>query len=173
MAWIILCTGIVVTVYTLVGGIEAVIWTDVIQSVVLTVGALIVVALLVATRRAGSADCSRRSGGGEVLARQLLARLHDLHLLGRSGLRPVHQLTNFGIDQSYVQRYHAANSDRAASRSVWLAAGLYLPVSAVFFFIGTGLFVVLQGQPEAAGLAADQAFRTTSRPGCHPARRGC
>ena len=41
---------------------------------------------------------------------------------------------------------------------MWLAAGLYLPVSAVFFFIGTGLFVVFQGQPEVAGVAADQAF---------------
>ena len=38
---IILITGVLVTVYTMLGGIEAVIWTDVIQSVVLTAGILV------------------------------------------------------------------------------------------------------------------------------------
>ncbi|MEZ5301525.1 MAG: hypothetical protein R3F11_12880 [Verrucomicrobiales bacterium] len=37
-------------------------------------------------------------------------------------------LQNFGIDQSYVQRYATARSDRDAARSVWLGALLYLPV---------------------------------------------
>jgi SSS family solute:Na+ symporter len=49
-------------------------------------------------------------------------------------------LQNFGIDQSYVQRYLTARSDRDAGRSVWLGALLYVPISAVLFFIGTGLF---------------------------------
>ena len=92
VAWIILCTGVVVTVYTLVGGIEAVIWTDVIQSVVLTVGALIVVGLLIADAPGGFGDCSTRAGSGEVLPRQFFLRVHDLDVLGRPRLRPVHQL---------------------------------------------------------------------------------
>ncbi len=159
VAWIIVVTGLVVTLYTLLGGIEAVIWTDVIQSLVLTVGAVLVVGLLIV-------DAPGQFGGLVETAREA-----DKFSLGSFGLDLTTQtfwvvliyglfinLNNFGIDQSYVQRYHAAKSDRAASRSVWLAAGLYLPVSAVFFFIGTGLFVVLQGEPEAAGLAADEAF---------------
>ena len=43
---IILVTGVVVTLYTLLGGIEAVIWTDVAQSFILIAGALVTVALL-------------------------------------------------------------------------------------------------------------------------------
>jgi SSS family solute:Na+ symporter len=57
-------------------------------------------------------------------------------------------LQNFGIDQSYVQRYQTAKTDQAAARSVWLGAMLYLPISAVFFFIGTGLFAFYTARPE-------------------------
>jgi SSS family solute:Na+ symporter len=49
-------------------------------------------------------------------------------------------LKNFGIDQSYVQRYHTARDDRAAGRSVWMAALLYTPISLLFLFIGSCLF---------------------------------
>ncbi len=53
-------------------------------------------------------------------------------------------LQNFGIDQSYVQRYIASSSDREARRSLWLGGLLYVPVSALFFFIGTTLFAYYQ-----------------------------
>ena len=43
---IIIVSGIAVTLYTLLGGIEAVIWTDAIQSIILTLGAIFVVVLI-------------------------------------------------------------------------------------------------------------------------------
>jgi SSS family solute:Na+ symporter len=69
-------------------------------------------------------------------------------------------LQNFGVDQSYVQRYITASSDRGAGRSVWLGALLYLPIGAAFFFIGTALFVFYQVQPGLlpAGTGADAVF---------------
>ena len=69
-------------------------------------------------------------------------------------------LNNFGIDQSYVQRYHAAKSEREARRSLWLAAALYLPLSLLFLFIGTGLYALYEVHPElAVGIdRADAAF---------------
>jgi SSS family solute:Na+ symporter len=75
-------------------------------------------------------------------------------------------LNNFGIDQSYVQRYHAASSDREAGRSVWLAAWLYLPISLLFFLIGTVLFAFYRVHPEllepltgtAGGVTADRVL---------------
>ena len=42
---------------------------------------------------------------------------------------------SFGIDQSYVQCYHAAGSVAGAKRLVWIAASLYIPISLVFFVI--------------------------------------
>lgn len=137
---IILATGILVTLYTLVGGIEAVIWTDVIQSLVLTVGAIAVISLLL----------FGEPGGSSLI--QTATEL-DKFSLGSFSLDFTQStfwavllfgifinLTNFGIDQNYIQRYHTANSESAAKRSLWLGAVIYIPVSAMFFLIGTLLF---------------------------------
>jgi len=134
---IIFATGVLVTVYTLVGGIEAVIWTDVIQSLVLSVGAVLVVGILLLGEP-----------GGATLVKE--AASADKFSLGSFSLDFTEStfwvvflfgifinLTNFGIDQNYIQRYHTARSDSAASRSLWLGALVYIPVSALFFFIGT------------------------------------
>jgi SSS family solute:Na+ symporter len=49
-------------------------------------------------------------------------------------------LTNFGIDQNYIQRYHTAKNPRDAAKSIWLCVLYYVPVSFLFFFIGTALY---------------------------------
>ncbi len=146
---IIFITGILVTVYTLLGGIEAVIWTDVVQSVVLTAGAVLCAGLLL---------FGMPEGPGQLIQ---IAQEHNKFSLGSLGLslkEPTFwlvlvygifiNLQNFGIDQSFVQRYHTAKSDRDAKFSVWLGALLFLPISALFFFIGTGLFAFYTAQPE-------------------------
>jgi len=148
MATIIISTGILVTLYTLLGGIAAVIWTDVAQSIVLTIGALAVLAMLV---------FDMPGGPSELIS---IASEHGKFSLGSFGpsvAEPTFwvvliyglfmNLNNFGIDQSFVQRYHTARNDGEAARSVWLGALLYLPVSAVFFFIGSSLFSYYQAEP--------------------------
>ncbi len=66
-------------------------------------------------------------------------------------------LTNFGVDQSYVQRYVTTPDVRQAQRSVWITALLYVPVSAFFFFIGTALWALVLKRPDffPSGMAAD------------------
>lgn len=163
--WIIIGTGVLVTLYTLVGGIEAVIWTDAVQSVVLSAGILLTCVVLLA---------GMPEGPGQIFE---IADRYDKFSLGSFGAvldEPTFwvllvyglfiNLQNFGIDQSYVQRYITAKSDRAAVGSVWLGALLYLPISALLFFIGTGLFAFYEVRPEllAAGpdgpLKADAVF---------------
>lgn len=147
---IILVTGLLVTIYTLVGGIEAVIWTDVVQSIVLMAGALFCAALLLT----GMPD-----GPGQLFQ---VASANGKFSLGSFSLNPSSvtlpeptfwivlvygifiNLQNFGIDQGFVQRYITAKSDRDAKFSVWLGALLFPIISAVFFFIGTGLFSLYQ-----------------------------
>ncbi len=146
---LIVLTGAVVIVYTLFGGMAAVIWTDVAQSLVFIIGALVCVAVLLAGMPQGPA---------QLFA---IAAEHDKFSLGSYGTslrEPTFwvvlvygifiNLQNFGIDQSYVQRYQTAKTGREATRSVWLGALLYLPISAVFFFIGTGLFAFYAVRPE-------------------------
>ena len=138
---IIIAGGIAVTAYTLLGGIAAVIWTDVIQSLVLLVGALVIAGLLLA---------NHPHGPGEALH---IAANEGKFSLGSFGLDLTQStfwvvflygvfinLNNFGIDQSFVQRYHAARDEKAAARSVWTGALLYVPVAALFFLIGSLLF---------------------------------
>jgi solute:Na+ symporter, SSS family len=161
--WLIVLTGAAVIVYTLVGGMEAVIWTDVMQSLVFIIGALACVAALF---------LGLPHGPGQLFD---LAAAHHKFSLGSFGPalnEPTFwvvlvyglfiNLQNFGIDQSYVQRYQTAKTDPEAVRSVWLGAMLYLPISAVFFFIGTGLFAFYAARPELlpAAVAAkpDQVF---------------
>ena len=146
---LILLTGLITLVYAWLGGIEAVVWADVIQSVVLLLGAVACAVLLVVQLPGGPAEMIR------------VAAEHDKFSLGSFSCtlsEPTFwvvllyglfiNLQNFGIDQNYVQRYAVAESERAARRSVWLSAWLYLPTSALFLWIGTALFVRYTVQPE-------------------------
>ena len=162
---IIVGTGVLVTLYTLLGGIEAVIWTDVVQSIVLTGGALVCAAVLLFGMPEGPRQLLSIAGG------------HDKFGLGSFGAglaEPTFwvvlvyglfmNLQNFGIDQSYIQRYHTAKSEEEARKSVWLGALLYVPISGLFLFIGTALFTYYTAQPDLlpAGLhgkaMADRVF---------------
>jgi len=139
---ILVVTGICVTFYSFVGGIFAVIWTDAIQAIVLLAGALLCLGLMLGEIPGGL---------GEVVASAGAAGKFSLGDFGPSLLVPtfwvvliygiVINLQNFGIDQSYVQRYIASSSHGEARKSLWLGGLLYVPVSALFFFIGTTLFV--------------------------------
>jgi SSS family solute:Na+ symporter len=70
-------------------------------------------------------------------------------------------LQNYGIDQNYVQRYHTAKSDKAARFSALFGGYLFIPVSAVFFLIGTALYAFYKVHPElmpATELKPDYMF---------------
>lgn len=148
--WIILATGVTTTLYTFIGGITAVIWTDAIQTVILVAGALTCAVLMV---------LGLPEGPGQLFR---LAAVHDKFSLGSFGSElgaptfwvvliygVVINLQNFGVDQNFVQRYHTAKSDREARKSLWLGGLLYVPISAMFFFIGTALFAYYTANPDA------------------------
>ncbi|RTQ51649.1 sodium:solute symporter [Hymenobacter gummosus] len=149
MEWIMLITGVCIIVYTVLGGIEAVIWTEVVQGVIKTFGALLILYLVV----------DNLPGGVAAVAR--IGQQHDKFSLG--GFAPDFttstfwvvllygffiNLNNFGVDQNYVQRYHTAASAQQASKSIWLCVWLYVPASLLFFVIGSALFAYYQVHPE-------------------------
>jgi SSS family solute:Na+ symporter len=157
---VILVTGLSVTVYALVGGIVAVIYTDAIQTVVLVAGAIACAALMIGAMPEGPGQLFR------------MAAAHHKFSLGSFGpglgestfwivlvYGLVINLQNFGIDQNYVQRYIASKSDREARKSVWLGGLTYVPLSAVFLFIGTALFAYYALHPDALS----PAYRDVSK----------
>jgi solute:Na+ symporter, SSS family len=138
---IIIITGIGVTCYTMLGGIEAVIWTDVIQVIILFGGAIVSIIILLA---------GMPEGPGQLFEIAVQKQKFSLGNWRPDLMAPtawvvliygvIENLRNFGVDQNYVQRYQVTQSVKAASRSVWIAAIAYIPVSALFLFIGTALF---------------------------------
>lgn len=151
---IILVTGILVTIYTVLGGIEAVIWTDVAQCLVLITGALWVMISLPMSLPGGFSEALNVTWSPNGVAESK----YSLGSFGLSLTTPTFwvvmmygifiNLGNFGIDQNYVQRYISAKSDADALRSLWLGAWLYVPVSLIFCCIGTWLFAFYQAHPE-------------------------
>ena len=151
MVTLIVITGIFTTLYTFVGGIEAVIWTDVTQVIVLFGGAILCVAILFT---------SMPEGPGQVFT---IANQHNKLSLGTFNFDFVsssfwvvlifgitENLRNFGVDQTYIQRYVSTKSDKEATKSVWLGALAYAPLTLLFFIIGTALFVFYKVYPDPA-----------------------
>jgi solute:Na+ symporter, SSS family len=161
----ILVTGVIMTVYTILGGIVAVVWTGVLQSAVLIAGTLTcLIAVIVKTPgglseivRVGAAEGKFGLGtfGDSTAAASAEPTFWVVLAYGI-----LMNLANFAIDQSYIQRYITARNDREAKKSVWLTTGLYMPVAAIFFFIGTALFVFYSNRPELLGPVskADEVF---------------
>jgi SSS family solute:Na+ symporter len=148
LATIIIVMGVLVTLYTLLGGIEAVIWTDVLQSIILSAGAVIILLAIIKDVPGGFTGIIQEGMAyhkfslGSFSPRFSESTFWVVLLYGT-----FINLNNFGIDQSFIQRYHAARDAADAGRSVWLSAKLYIPVSLLFFFIGTGLWVYYQDKP--------------------------
>jgi SSS family transporter len=150
----ILCTGLLTTIYTTFGGMRAVIWTDVMQLVVLAGGQLVI--MLVALGRVpGGIDRVIEIGrqGGRLdlsLSADPTVRLTLWGLL--IGATFMH-LVQMATDQVSVQRYLSARSLEVARRGLWLKLAMLLPVTVIFY--GTGLvlyaFYQIHGDPLVAG----------------------
>lgn len=146
---VIIVTGIAVTVYSMLGGIQAVIWTDAIQGIILIVGAVVCAIIL---------TFSMPEGPGQVFE---IAAANNKFSLGSFGTSLKDStfwvvliyglfinLQNYGIDQNYVQRYMTTSSEKEAKSSALFGSLLYVPVSIVFFYIGTALFAYYTAQPD-------------------------
>jgi SSS family solute:Na+ symporter len=146
---IIIVTGICVTIYSMLGGIQAVIWTDAIQGIILIIGAIVCALIL---------TFSMPGGPGQVFR---IAAEHHKFSMGSLGLSLRDStfwvvliyglfinLQNYGIDQNYVQRYMTTSSEKEAKSSALFGSLLYIPVSIIFFYIGTALFAFYTVQPD-------------------------
>jgi len=149
MSSIMIVVGICIVVYTVFGGIEAVIWTEVIQAILLTLGALLILFTVIYKMPHGISDiidigtANQKFSLGSLSLNLTLPTFWVILLYGF-----FINLNNFGIDQNYVQRYHAAKTKKEAARSLWICVVMYVPISLLFFVIGTSLFAYYQLHPD-------------------------
>jgi SSS family solute:Na+ symporter len=153
---VILILGILVIFYTLLGGIEGVVWCEVIQGFLLMGGGLLCVAILLFKPEGGPV---------EVLSRAWNAKAEIAfppHEVAKIGFGPftwdfVHltfvviaingifyAMRKYGTDQTVIQRFLVAKSDKAAIKASLIGVLLCVPVWTLFMFIGTLLWSYYQ-----------------------------
>ena len=166
MGWniqlVIIFTSIAIIVYSMLGGIKAVIWTEAIQGFILIGGALICLVVLLFSMPEGPtqtfemAISDHKFDLGSFSADLSTSTFWVCLIYGIFT-----NLQNYGIDQNYVQRYHTAKNEKEAKFSALFGGYLFIPVSAIFFLIGTALYTYYQVYPEllpAEGIKADYVF---------------
>lgn len=157
----ILMLSVVIIFLTLLGGIEAVIWMDVIQGFLLIGGGLLCAGILL---------FNYEGGPGQMLSEAVTMKKIDFGPYNFSFTEltfwvlvingAFYALQKYGTDQTIVQRYLAAKSDKDAKKAAYIGVFASVPVWALFMLIGSLLFVFYNSGtailPE--GINADQAF---------------
>lgn len=166
MGWeihiVILVTSIAILLYAISGGMRAVVWTEAMQGIILIGGALLCLTLLLTDMPGGlevafniALEDGKMSLGSFSLTDFSTSTFWVCMFYGIFT-----NLQNYGIDQNYVQRYHTASSEREAKKAALFGGYLFIPVSLVFFMIGTSLYVYNKLQPGMVpeGLLPDYVF---------------
>lgn len=145
----IIIMGVLCILYTTFGGIEAVIWTDVLQVIVLLGGSVLAVIWIM---------LHTESSFGEMMA---YASEHNKFNIANmdfnftettfwvvliGGLASA--LVTQGTDQTIVQRYLTSTDVKDSQKTLYTNAVLTLPASIIFFGIGTLLFIFYTEMPE-------------------------
>ena len=155
----ILAIGGIIILINLLGGIEAVIWLDVFQGFLLFASGITCLAILIFSAADTPADVWRiahaahRTGFGPY---ELNFTKLTFIVMAINGV--FYAIQKYGTDQTVVQRYLTAKTDKAAIRASLMGVLLTVPVWTLFMFIGTGLFVYYQLHPLPAGTRADAVF---------------
>jgi len=140
--------GLLSTIYTVLGGIEAVIWSDVLQAIVLLGGALISLLIIFFSIQGGFAGFIETAVANEKF--HMVNWTWDwtipavwVVLIGNT----INQLVPYSADQTVVQRYLTTSSEKEAAKSIWTNAILAIPASIIFFGVGTALYVFYGEHP--------------------------
>ena len=163
MEWAVAAMGGATVIYTFVGGMRAVVWTDFIQFVIYLAGAILAFALLLDGIDGGFAGLVERAGqAGKLRVFDSgfdLARPHQL-LAGLIG-GAILTLATHGVDQLMVQRYLCAKSRSEASVALATSGLVVVLQFALFLLIGVALWAWYgQHHPRQGFEKGDEVFAT-------------
>jgi SSS family solute:Na+ symporter len=157
---VILILGIITIIYAVVGGIEGIIWTDVLQTLVLFTGGIAAIAVASARIPGGFPDLLQTAWTHDKF--RLLDFAPDLarptfYVLALSGI--LNFFYFLAGNQNQVQRYQCASSDQEAKKAALIGSLGSVPVWALFMLVGTSLYVFYEHNPDPSVqefLAADK-----------------
>jgi SSS family solute:Na+ symporter len=145
----ILLMGLLSMLYTFMGGIEAVIWTDAMQVVVLLGGAVLSLILITLNMEGGFSGIIQTAVTDHKLAAFDMAldfRKPTFWVIMFGGL--FSQFATYGADQTMVQRYLTTPDMKSAKKSLWTNIILTIPATLLFFFMGTALYAFFKENPD-------------------------
>ncbi|XP_028294358.1 sodium-dependent multivitamin transporter-like isoform X2 [Gouania willdenowi] len=117
----VLATGLVCTLYTTIGGLKAVIWTDVFQTVVMFAGQLAVIVVGVQQTGGVSEVWNKVWEGNRISGLNLNPDPTERHTFWTLGVGGVFlMLSLYGVNQAQVQRYLSARTEKEAVRSCYM-----------------------------------------------------
>jgi len=154
--------GVLSTVYTALGGMEAVIWTDVLQALVLIGGAFAALAIII-----GSLDGGWREFVAIGAVYNKFTLFHpgwdwksDTVIVVVLGALFTNSLVPYTTDQSVIQRYLTTPNQKQAGKAVWVNGIMAVVAGILFLTVGTALFVFYKANPTRlpALEATDQIF---------------
>ena len=163
--WICLVvSGVVVSVYTIAGGIDAVVWTDVIQTIVLLLGGIVVLIIILMNIPGGLGEIIRvasedgKLAFSELKGERLVPISWGWALSEKTGMMMLllgltSWLQEYSTDQNCVQRYCGASSDSEARKAIWWSVCARLPIWIFFMFLGTAFYVFFKLNPTDAAAA--------------------
>jgi SSS family transporter len=147
VVWSILLMGVCTIVYTTMGGMRAVVWTDFFQVIVLMGGALFAIGYVFYSL-GGTTIYETAMAYDKTRMLNFSLDLTQPTVWGFALLILFDTVLTFPKDQVLMQRTLATSSDKNAGRSIWVFAAVLLPGGFIFYVIGTVLFAYYKAHPE-------------------------
>ena len=154
----IILMGLVTIVYCTMGGVEAVIWGDVVQGCILVGGAIFAALYLWGNTEGGF------SGAWQLAVDNDKMRLFIWSLDYRRvtfwvaiiGGGIANNLISYTSDQTVIQRYMTTKDEKSAGRSILVNGFMSVFISVAFYFIGTGLYTFYKTHPQSLDITMQQ-----------------
>lgn len=150
----IILMGIVTVVYCTMGGVEAVVWGDVIQGFILVGGALFAAIYLILHTTGGV------GGFVDIAVTHDKFRLFEWSFDYTKAVFWVviiggiaNNLISYTSDQTVIQRYLTTKDERSAGKGIMMNGLMSVFISVVFYLIGTGLYTFFKSRPDELSYA--------------------
>ncbi|MEZ4771974.1 MAG: sodium/solute symporter [Bacteroidia bacterium] len=146
----ILLMGVLCIIYTTFGGIEAVVWTDVMQVVVLLGGSILAFGWIVAHAQSSFGDMITYAVAHDkfnITNMEFDFTESTFWVVCIGGLASA--MVTQGTDQTIVQRYLTSTNIKDSQKTLYTNAVLTLPATILFFSLGTLLFIFYTEIPGA------------------------
>jgi SSS family solute:Na+ symporter len=156
---ILTVVGAVLVIVNLKGGMQAVIWLDVFQGFMLFASGIICLGVLLFSIKGGVPEAIKiatendRAGFGPYDFKFTQLTLIVMIINGS-----FYAIQKYGTDQTVVQRYLTAKTDKSAIKASFMGILLTVPIWTIFMFIGTALFVFYKQNPIPTGMKAEAVF---------------